>query len=322
MSIKAFIKPLIAIIWLLLLIWFIRWDQIMQTIRTADWRFAGVSLLLLPLNIYLQAVIWQMLVRRRFPEERFFQSLGAILVGQTLGLFTPARLGDFVGRAYYLDHQNKWELAALTGAQQLIALACYIGFGIPALLYFLMWHLRLHAFIWYLVLVAGIGTLLLLITVFLHPRAVYRFIANRYPYPHLLKTFGFLRHLRLQDVYWLFGLTSLRYVVFSVQCLLVLYAFGAQIHWTNAVLAIALFFYANSVIPSPALAGLGVREGSAVFFMGFFGVPAAIAFSTSLLLYVINIVLPAIIGLPLVLRLKLGTTLSVERALPKVNPPS
>ncbi|MBL7979362.1 MAG: flippase-like domain-containing protein [Bacteroidetes Order II. Incertae sedis bacterium] len=307
---------------MLLLIWFIRWDQIIQTIRSADWRFAGVSLLLLTLNIYLQTVIWQTLVRRLFPEEQFFQSLGAVLVGQTLGLFTPARLGDFVGRAYYLDHQNKWELAALTGAQQLVALACYIGFGIPALLYFLMFHLRLHAFIWYLVLITGIGTLLLLITVFLHPRAVYRYITNRFPYPHVLKTFSFLRHLRLQDVYWLFGLTSFRYIVFSVQCLLILYAFGAQIHWMDAVIAIALFFYANSVVPSPALAGLGVREGSAVFFMGFFGVSAATAFSTSLLLYVINIILPAIMGLPLILRLKLGTAASSERILPKVNPPS
>jgi len=320
-SFKSLIKPTLTLFCLFCLIWFVQWDEIVNTIYQADWRFAGAALALLGLNIYLQAAIWQMLIRRLYPEELFTHSLGAILVGQSLGLFTPARIGDFIGRAYYLEQSNKWELAALTGVQQIVALACYIGFGIPALLYFLLIQFKLSTYLWYLLLVMGVGTLLLLVTILLHPRAVYRFIVSRFPYPHVLKTFGFLRHLSLQDVYKLFGLTTVRYAVFSLQCLLILYGFGAQIEWEDAIIAIILFFYANSVIPSPALAGLGIREGSAVFFLGFFGVPAAIAFSTSLLLYVVNILTPAAMGLPLIFRLKLHGQMQPKANLENVTTP-
>jgi len=51
-----------------------------------------------------------------------------------------------------------------------------------------------------------------------------------------------------------------------------------------------------AIIPI-SLSGLGVREGLAVYFFGFYDVPGAYAVATSLFLFVLNTVFPAITGL-------------------------
>lgn len=302
----TWLKITLAIACFLFVGYTIDWRRAWETLLHANMVWLSISAALWLVNQGLQTLIWQTLIRKIYPTETFSASMGAVFCGQTLGLFTPARLGDLVGRAYYLKHENKWELAALTGAQQAIAFTCYVGFGIPALLYFLLFYLKLAVFLWYLIFFLGLVVLSVLLTIILDPRGVYQFLNTRFPHPHIQKTIGFLRHLSLKDIYWIGFQTVLRYAVFCSQYILLLWAFDAPITLFHAVIAVVLFYYANSVIPSPALAGLGIREGTSVYFLGAFGVSAAIAFNASLLTYILNIVFPALLGIPFVLKMRLA----------------
>ena len=56
-----------------------------------------------------------------------------------------------------------------------------------------------------------------------------------------------------------------------------------------------VYLWSAGVIPI-SISGLGIREGLAVYFFNLYGVPAAFAVATSLFLFVINAILPALAG--------------------------
>ncbi len=62
-----------------------------------------------------------------------------------------------------------------------------------------------------------------------------------------------------------------------------------------------IYLWSAGVVPV-SISGLGIREGLAVYFFQFYGVPAAYALATSLFLFVLNAILPALIGIPYIYR--------------------
>jgi hypothetical protein len=102
--------------------------------------------------------------------------------------------------------------------------------------------------------------------------------------------------------------------VFSLQFVLLVFAFEPGAAWLPVMMGVALVFFAKSAIPSFTLGDLGIREGAAVFFLGALGVAAAAALEASLVLFGINLLIPALVGLPLVLRLRLAADAEAQTA--------
>jgi len=67
--------------------------------------------------------------------------------------------------------------------------------------------------------------------------------------------------------------------------------------------AAASMFLAKTILPI-SFSDLGIREGAAVYFFGKIDVSAAAALNASLLLFLFNIAVPAIAGLPILLKTK------------------
>lgn len=62
----------------------------------------------------------------------------------------------------------------------------------------------------------------------------------------------------------------------------------------NSILAVTMI-WGSALLPI-SVSGLGVRENTAVFFLALFHIPAAAAAGIALLIFFINIILPALIG--------------------------
>ncbi|PSQ80600.1 MAG: hypothetical protein BRD40_04260, partial [Bacteroidetes bacterium QS_1_65_9] len=68
---------------------------------------------------------------------------------------------------------------------------------------------------------------------------------------------------------------------------------------------VGLIFFAKHLIPSLTLMDVGIREGAAVFFLSTqLGLPQATAFNAAFFLFLLNLVAPAALGAPLLLRLR------------------
>ena len=281
----------------------VAWDEIAAAARAASagWILAAVALL--PANIGLEAYRWHRLVRRLAPEVRFAETLAAVLSGYPLGLATPGRLGDYVGRAFYLRYAGKWELAALTFAERMATLAVSLVAGLGALVPFLLRRTDVPLIAWATVLGAGALGALCFVYLILHPRAARQVLGAVLPprfAPRLAVLDAFDRH----DARALLALSAVRYGLFSTQFVCLVFAFAPGAPWLAAATGVVLVFFAKSAIPSFTLADLGIREGAAIYFLGALGIAGAAAFNAAFLLFCVNLLLPSLVGLPFILKLR------------------
>ena len=91
-------------------------------------------------------------------------------------------------------------------------------------------------------------------------------------------------------------LSSLRYLVFSYQFILMLEFFGVSLPYFEAMRYIMLIYLVMAVVPSIALSELTVRGSVALYFLSPVAAnPAGILAATSVL-WMINLAFPAILG--------------------------
>ncbi len=281
----------------------VAWDEIAAAARQAEGGWIAAAVALLPANVGLEAYRWHRLVRRVAPGVRFRETLAAVLSGYPLGLATPGRLGDYVGRAFYLRHADKWALAALTFAERMATLAVTLSVGLVALGPFLLAQTDLPGGAVAALLVAAGVVVATFVYLLLHPRAARRRLGRWLP-ARFAPRLDVLGAFDRRDARALLALSALRYGVFSAQFVCLVLAFAPGTGWLAAATGVVLVFFAKSAIPSFTLADLGIREGAAVFFLGVLGVGGAAAFNAAFLLFCVNIVGPALVGLPFILKLR------------------
>lgn len=276
-------------------------NEMMAALKWARWEWVAGALALMPLTLTLDGVVWRRLLRPVVAHPTARQLAGAVLSGFALGFVTPARAGEFVGRALYLPEADAWTVGLTIFVQRLIDTAINVAVGIGALGGVLYIGLLESAWAWTLVLIGGGAFALLLIGFLAAPSSAARLA--RWLAPHrtaIHERVDVLQTYRHRTMAWATGWAGLRYVVFCTQFVLLIYAFAPEPALHSVFGAVALTFFAKFLIPSVTLMDLGIQEGAAVFFLGLFGVSPAAAFNAALLLFLINIVLPTLAGLPFV----------------------
>lgn len=299
------VKTLLAVAILWFLFQRISWPEIVAAIGHANPWIAGAALALLPLNIGLEAYRWWRLVRRVNPVVRFRDALRAVVGSYPLGLLTPVRVGDYVGRAMLLRSIRPGQSAALTFAERMATLAWCLIAGLLATAPFLS-RFEAESPLWTTLIGASLVGVVLLVAGILFPGEARRIIAAVLPFRPVRKAFSAFGKIPAGESVLLLFLSGIRYAVFSFQFVLLIQALAPGVTWSEAWIGVALVYFAKSVIPQVTLGDLGIREGASVFFLGAYGVAEAAALEASLGVFVINLLLPAFIGIPLLLRWRFG----------------
>jgi uncharacterized membrane protein YbhN (UPF0104 family) len=262
-------------------------------------------LLMAPLNWALEAAKWRIMVAPYYPGISLGKAFRAVLAGMTTGIFTPGGFGAFVGRVMSLESGRRVEATVLSLVDGLAQMGITLWMGGLAVMYFLEAEaqtletklLLQPSFFPLIEGTVGLGMLLALFCA-LFPQLPVRLLM-RWEKIHglagrMISALGQLDRWRLLPV---LGLALLRYLVFSSQYLLLLYAFGYAGSPGLGLALISTVLLLKSLVPSIALSELGIRESVALAVMGAFGVAALTAFSSTFLLYLINIILPALLGI-------------------------
>ncbi|MBD04975.1 MAG: hypothetical protein CME24_11590 [Gemmatimonadetes bacterium] len=229
-------------------------------------------------GILIQWWKWAQLSRllpRRFTPSQVSRTLFG---GFVLGMMSPGRVGEF-GRAVFVDDQHR-SVSALTALDRAVSATFTMVAGALAVGYCFA-HTR-----WPLVISGTIGVLLAV-----RYRSALRDLAARYDLADMTKPDVGRRVLGNA-----IGALTFNGVFFSqLYCLL---AAGADVP-AAAVAGIPMVFAAKTLLPLAPM-DIGVRETAAVFVLGHFGVDVAVALQASLLLFLINVLLPGLIGVLLV----------------------
>ena len=287
------------------------WTVVQQQRRSVDHpeRWTVGLLLLTPVNWGFEALKWQILLRR-VEKTTFWDAYRGVLAGLSLGFALPAQLGDTAGRVLSLRTSGRADAIGASlvsgGMQFYVALV----FGAVAWAY----HLTVVperdtlAGWWLLALLVSLSAL----------GIVFGLVRRR-----LLDWLAARPGLRRFSHYWVvagqyndreislaFLAAAVRYLVFSVQFYTALRLVGIVLPVDVSASGIGVVFLAKTVTPAfNLLSDLGVREAASLWVFAPFErsgvpVPPSVLITATLTLWTVNILLPVLVGLIGVWRLK------------------
>lgn len=263
------------------------------------------ALLLMFMNWGLESQKWRLMIRK-IERISFGRSVKAVLTGITVSFFTPNRVGEFGGRILHLHQSNRIKGALITVLCSMSQLAITIVVGSLALILYLQALFSGQPFLFDTILLGLVLLILFTMVSFLYPSVILYFL-NKFSF--------FSRFSRYTDVFnqykayeqlQVFMLSLLRYLVFSVQYLLILKVFNVEVPVLKAFQAISLTFLVITLVPTIALTEIGIRGSAALFFIGFYSVNTFGILTASFTLWLINLVIPSLAGSLFVLQVKLN----------------
>ncbi len=294
------LKIVVAVLMLFVLIRKLSLERLVDALIAADELFIAAAFLLMFFNIYLQFCKWRLVVYREKSDIKRRHLLFSLLVGMALGLVTPGRIGDF-GRTFFVKNVEWARLLGLLMVDKLITLCVLYFFGIIGLSHFI--SMRMHPFVWLPIFLMTLGlvslfllfllrpVLLRSILVRLHHKSSRRGAVEKFLAGIESATPGFTGRLLF--------LTIVQTLTYCSQFVLLIQAFFKMPILAGYLSAFAVMF-TKSLLPI-SLGDLGIRESASVYFLGQFGTPDVAAFNASFLLFLINVLLPSLLGLALLL---------------------
>ena len=264
-----------------------------------------VVFLLMIVNWTLEAFKWQILIKK-VENLSFCQSLKAVFVGLIFGLFTPNRIGEIGGRSIYLKSGNRIKglVVASVGsfAQMTVTVVLgLLGFGIIFFFFgaFGVDISNLKILGVFLTILAIFMLLLFFrLDVFLK---ILRFFKISQKYIDRISILSEFSNLVLAKTLLL---SVLRYIVFVSQYYLLLKIFGVEIDFLIAIAGILSVFLMMNLLPNVVIADLGIRGSVAIFVLGQLSENLQGILTASIVLWMTNIIIPAIIGQILFLKSK------------------
>lgn len=292
--------------------WQESWAQIkLAIVGPQQWKLWIVIFLML-VNWGLEAKKWQLSIRQ-LQEVSFLKAFSAILSGITIASFTPNRVGEYLGRMLYVDEKKRVRSISLTIvcsiAQFLVTMVASIGGIIYLKIYLQTSTLSDKAsfqtglsilLVGIVVIIACLGL------IYFRLSAVVR-ILERFRWEKILRQVKVLNEVKLTILFNILSLSFARYVVFILQYHLLFSLFGVSITLGETFAGISMMFLIMAIIPSfTFLTDLGIRWETGIQLIQLFNSGEAPGiFAASFGVWLINLVIPALIGSLLILRIKL-----------------
>jgi hypothetical protein len=258
----------------------------------------GSILVLMLLNWWLESLKWRVLVRGVEPVSRARAFL-ATIAGTSIGVITPNRVGEFLGRVLFLapEHRIAGSFATVVGS--IAQFVVTVVMGTLGLLVFLVGSWDLDSGLWQALSAAGLS---LSIAVGVTSLVLYfntdllRALVARLPVVHRwARHADVLASFSTNDLLRVLVLATGRYLVFTLQFALLLAVLAGVRPW-DALWAIPLVYLVSTLVPTVMLTELGVRGSVAVALVPAAHelVPGVLLAST--LIWTINVGLPALAG--------------------------
>ncbi len=289
---------------MVLLIKRVQGEEIISAFHSAKLSLIIVALLLLIPNVYLQFFKWRYLVRLLKPDVANREVIQSLFAGFTFGFITPGRLGEF-GRAFFIKDCSWVKLLGISAIDKLFSLAVVVFWGATGLIFFIGGQLYLYTLIPIILFI--VFALFVIYYILLHPEVIKGFLYSLniiLPFRDKIKMLmSSLDNFHKKQALKLLFLNFCFFCVFLFQYCLLTRAFEPT-HFLKTFLALSSAMLVKSMLPI-SIGDLGVRESAAVFFLEKIGLLKSTAFNASILLFIINLVIPSLIGLVLLLKNRL-----------------
>jgi hypothetical protein len=253
------------------------------------------ALLLMPLNWGIEVKKWVIITA---PTEKisFGNAWQSVWTGVCIGNLTPGRLGEFAGRILFFSAAVRAKIATSHFVCGITQLVVTIVLGCTGLLFY---SNTMSSATWGISLTIELILLILLTIVLVRINRVVTWLLSltrlkKFNFEGLSYPPSLLRRL--------LGWSVIRYIVFSFQFFLILHACGVGGDILPIAAAIAVMYLVLSTIPMISMIEVGVRAYVVMQLFGSFEENVWQLTAASTLLWLINIVLPSVIGYVFILK--------------------
>lgn len=263
-----------------------------------------IVLLLMPANWAFEAWKWQRLAARVEPIT-FGEAYQGVLAGLALATFTPLMIGDYAGKILMLKTKQRTAGIGAIFLGNSMQLYVSLLFGTMGYIYFigiaqpipLVLHIIIAA------LLAGLlitGVLLAFklqaISFFNTSHSFIQFIK---PYLIIIKEYS------LPEIRDVFLIATGRYLIFSIQFLLVLQWFQINLPLVVLLAGISIIFLTKTVGAAFNFLGdLSLRAITSVYYFGYFGIQLSVITIATFVIWFLNVLVPILIGSLFILTLR------------------
>jgi uncharacterized membrane protein YbhN (UPF0104 family) len=298
-------KIIIALTLIYYLISFLKLKEITSPVGNANIFLIIIAFILLIPNIFLQFLKWKIFCNNFLDEKNNVKIFRSLLIGLAGGILIPYSVGEYMGRNIPLKDKPAVDVTLATLMDNFCHFLVIIFFGSFSVILFIKKYLLISSNILILLAVSLflLFSILFVLMIntniggFLKTKMVrFKFFKRLFYESKILESFG--KGLLLKIIF----LSILLYICYTLQFALLMAAFSHQYYLLQFQWIGMLVIFSKTVIPAISFGDLGIRESAAIFFASHIGLSGGIGFNSAIFLFLINVLLPAIIGLFLMLK--------------------
>jgi len=282
------------------------WERIRDSFTSPlIWNLV-LAIVLMIVNWSIEAVKWKLSIRT-VQEVSFIRAFKAVLSGVSFSVSTPNRIGEYLGRVIYMDEGNRLRTIALTivGSISQLIVTLFMGcFGLVMLRSSLQ-NSGLISSLWLQVILYSVLAGLLVLTLFYFRLSWLIRWVDRLPgsskFAYLVNA---LENFDATILLRLLSLSTLRFIVFILQYYVLFRLFDVDVSWWQVFWAVSVSFLVMAIIPTFAIAELGLRGEISIKLIGLFSINNLGIWMTSMTVWLVNLILPAVIGSLLILSIR------------------
>lgn len=113
----------------------VQWENVIIAFKSCDSRFIFIAALFLFVNIGVRTFKWHIMLHSVKDAPTYKEAFGSVMLGISLGSFTPGEIGEFAGRALHINDAKRSHLVGLalldkaqifivTGCTGIVSLSC------------------------------------------------------------------------------------------------------------------------------------------------------------------------------------------------------
>ncbi|MFZ9694751.1 MAG: lysylphosphatidylglycerol synthase domain-containing protein [Chitinophagaceae bacterium] len=316
---KNFLRYLLAPLLLVVLLWAIAEELLSQQrlpllveglqsaisgATSAKGIFLLIMLLILMIaNWSLEAFKWKLAISVLEPVS-FFTAFKATFSGISFSVSLPYRVGEYLGRMLYLEQTKRFKAIPITVVASLSQLLVTVFAGFLSYLYLLpqLDSLQLFSGTPFVFFGVGIALLLTLFSfIFFKVGSLSSYLAAKVPIKWISTWTEGLTYFTRPHLRRLLLFSTLRYLVFLLQYACAFTLFNVCLSPLDLIAAVGFCFLLLSIVPNFAIAELGIRGLVSLWIVGLFSVNKTGILLATLTIWLVNLILPAVVGALLLL---------------------
>jgi len=240
-------------------------------------------------NWLLEIIKWKKLASVE-KKVSFFEAFEQSLASLTVSMITPNRIGEYGAKALFFEIEKRKNIMGLNLIGNLSQLAVTIFFGSIGITFFLLnFTVKIPK-----VTIQNSLILAVILVVLIYFRKQFK----------VNKIKIFLTKISKKTYFSILSLSVLRYLIFTHQFYFLLVLFGVELDYFTSLFLIFTIYLLASILPSLTIFDWAIKGSVTIFLFSFVNVNELTIVTITMLMYLLNFAIPAILGSIFVLNFK------------------